>query len=89
MLPACVTALNVNIQVWQSDNGFKNVLQFDVHPNPSKKTIHLLYTRTLNAQGIPNPSLDPDNLCHHYDTLVLKSESDDEESIGDFSSEDE
>ena len=89
MLPACATALNVNIRVWQNDNGFKNVLQFDVHPDPSQKTIHLLYTRTLNAQGIPDPSLDPNNLCHHYDTLVLKSESDDEESIGHFSSEDE
>ena len=87
MLPACARALNVNIRVWQNDNGFKNVLQFDVHPNPSPKTIHLLYTRTLNAQGIPDSSLD--NLCHHYDTLVLKSESDDKESIGDFSSEDE
>ena len=65
------------------------MLQFDVHPDPSQKTIHFLYTRTLNVQGIPDPSLDPNNLYHHYDTLVLKSESDDEESIGDFSSEDE
>ena len=40
-------------------------------------------------QGIPHPSLDPNNLCHHYGALALKSESDDEESIGDFSSEDE
>ena len=88
MLPACATALNVNIRDWQNDNGFKNVLQFDVHPNSSQKTVHL-YTRTLNVQGIPDPSLDPNNLCHHYDALVLKSESDDEESIGDFSSEDE
>ena len=72
MLPACATALNVNISVWQNDNGFKNVLQFDVHPNPSSKTIHLLYTRTLNSQGIADPWLDPNNLCHHYDALVLK-----------------
>ena len=50
MLPVCATALNVNIQAWQNDNGFKNVLQFDVHPNPSAKTIDLLYTRTLNSQ---------------------------------------
>ena len=89
MLPACATALNVNIQVWQNDNGFKNVLQFDVHPNPSTKTIYLLYTRTLNCQGIPDPSLDPDNLCHHYNALVLQGPSDDEESIGDFSSDEE
>ena len=39
MLPACAPTLNVNIQVWQNDNGLKNVLQFDVHPNPSTKTI--------------------------------------------------
>ena len=82
ILPACATALNVNIQVWQNDNAFKNVLQFDVHPNSSTKTIHLLYTRTLNSQGIPDPSLDPNNLCHHYDALVLKGN--DEDSIGDF-----
>ena len=30
MLAACATALNVNIRVWQNDNGFKNILQFDV-----------------------------------------------------------
>ena len=79
MLPACATALNVNIRVWQNDNGFKNVLQFDVYPTPSQKTIHLLYTRTLNAEGIPDASLDPNNLCHHYDALILKSGTDDDE----------
>ena len=89
MLPACATALNVNIRVWQNDNGFKNVLQFDVHPTPSTKTIHLLHTRTLNSQGIPDPSLDPNNLCHQYDALVLKGSSDDEDSIGDFFSDEE
>ena len=82
MLPACATALNVNIQVWQNDNGLKNVLQFDVHPTPSTKTIHLLYTGTLKSQGIPDPSLDSNNLCHYYDALVLKGPSDDEDSIG-------
>ena len=87
MLPVCATALNVNIRVWQNDNGFKNVLHFDVSPTPSTKTIHLLYTRTLNSQGIPDPSLDPNNLCHHYDVLVLKGN--DEDSIGDFSSDEE
>ena len=74
MLPVCATALNVNIRVWQNDNEFKNILQFDVHPIPSTKTIHLLYTRTLNSQGIPDPSLDPNNLCHHCDVLVLKGD---------------
>ena len=87
MLLTCSTAQNVNIQVLQNDNGFKNVLQFDVHPTPSTKTIHLLYPRTLNSQGIPDPSLDPNNLCSHYYALVLKG--DDENSIGDFSSEEE
>ena len=87
MLPVCATALNVNIQVWQHDNGFKNVLQFDVHPTSSTETIHLLYTRTLNSQGILDPSLDPNNLCHHYDALVLKGN--DEDSSGDFSSDEE
>ena len=89
MLPACVTALNVNIRVWQNDNGFKNVLQFVVHPSSSTKTIHLLYTRTLISQGIPDPSLDPNNLCHHYDALVLKGLSDNEDSIGNFSSDEQ
>ena len=70
MLLACATALNINIRVWQNDNGFKNVLQFDVYPTPLQKTIHLLYTRTLNAEGIPDASLDPNNLCHHYDALI-------------------
>ena len=79
MLPACATALNVNIRVWHNDNGFQNILQFDVYPTPSQKTIHLLYSRTLNAEGIPDASLDPNNLCHHYDALILKSATDDEE----------
>ena len=57
MLPACATALNVNIRVWQNDGGFINELQFDVHPNPSQHTIHLLYSHTLNADGIPDPTL--------------------------------
>ena len=90
MLPACATALNINIRVWQNDNGFKNVLQFDVYPTPSQKTIHLLYTRTLNAEGIPDASLDPNNLCHHYDALILKSATDDdEEDDGLFPSDEE
>ena len=90
MLPACATALNVNIRVWQNDNSFKNVLQFDVYPTPSQKTIHLLYTRTLNAEGIPDASLDPNNLCHHYDALILKSATDDdEEDDGLFPSDEE
>ena len=72
MLPACATALNVNIRVWQNDGGFINELQFDVHLNPSQHTIHLLYSRTLNADGIPDPTLDPNNVCHHYDALILK-----------------
>ena len=33
--------------------------------------------------------LDPNNLCHHYDALVLKGPSDDEDSIGEFSSDEE
>ena len=86
----CATALNVNIRVWQNDNSFKNILQFDVYPTPSQKTIHLLYTRTLNAEGIPDTSLDPNNLCHHYDALVLKSATDgDEEDDGLFPSDEE
>ena len=90
MLPACATVLNVNIRVWQNDNSFKNILQFDVYPTSSQKTIHLLYTRTLNAEGIPDPSLDPNNLCHHYDVLILKSATDDdEEDDGLFPSDEE
>ena len=89
MLPACATALIVNIRVWQNDNGFKNILQFDVYPTPSQKTIHLLYTRTLNAEGIP-ASLDPNNLCHHYDALTLRRATDDnEEDDGPFPSDEE
>ena len=89
MLPACATALNVNIRVWQNDSGFINELQFDVHPNPSQHMIHLLYSRTLNAYGIPDPTLDPNNVCHHYDALILKASSEDECSIGSFSSDEE
>ena len=90
MLPACATALNTNIRVWQNDNSFKNILQFDVYPTPSQKTIHLLYTRTLNAEGIPDASLDPNNVCHHYDALILKSATDDdEEDDGLFPSDEE
>ena len=79
MLPACATALNVNIRVWQNNNCFKNILQFDVYPTPSQKTIHLLYTRILNAEGILDASLDPNNFYHHYDALILKSATDDDE----------
>ena len=90
MLPACGTALNVNIRVWQNDNSFKNIVQFDVYPTPSQKTIHLLYTRTLNAEGIPDASLDSNNLYHHYDALILKSATDDnEEDDGLFPSDEE
>ena len=79
MLPACATALNVNIRDWQNDNSFTNILQFDVYPTPSQKTSQLLYARTLNAEGIPDASLDPNNLCHHYNALILKTATDDEE----------
>ena len=91
MLPACATALNVNIRVWQNDGGFIIELQFDVHPNPSQHMIHLLYSHTLNADGIPDPdpTLDPNNLCHNYDALILKPSSEDEGSIGSFSSDEE
>ena len=90
MLPACATALNINIRVWQNDNSFKNVLQFDVYPMPSQKAIHLLYTRTLNAEGIPDASLDPNNLCYHYDAPILKSATyDDEDDDGLFPSDEE
>ena len=90
MLSACATALNTNIRVWQNDNSFKNILQFDVYPAPSQKTIHLLYTRTLNAEGIPDVSLDPNNVCHHYYALILKSATDDdEEDDGLFPSDEE
>ena len=89
MLPACATALNVNIRVWQNDGGFINELQFDIHPNPSQHMIHLLYSCTLNADGIPDPTLDPNNLCHHYDALILKPSSEDEGSIRYFSSDEE
>ena len=89
MLPTCATALNVNIRVWQNDGGFINELQFDVYPDPSQHTIHLLYSCTLNADGIPDPTLDPNNVCHHYDALILKLSSEDEGSIGSFSSDEE
>ena len=49
-----------------------------------QKQFTFLYTRTLNSQGIPDPSLDPNNLCHHYDALVFKDPSDDEDSTGGF-----
>ena len=89
MLPACATALNMNTRVWQNDGGFINELQFDVHPNPSQHMIHLLYSCTLNADGIPDPTLDPNNVCHHYDALILKPSSEDEGSIRSFSSDEE
>ena len=89
MLPACATVINVNIRVWENDGGFINELQFDVHPNPSQHTIHLLYSHTLNADGIPDPTLDLNNLCHHYDALILKPSSEDEGSIRSFSSDKE
>ena len=89
MLPACATTLNVNIRVWQNDGGFINELQFDVQPNPSQHMIHLLYSHTLNADGIPDPTLDPNNVWHHYDALILKPSSEDEGSIGSFSSDKE
>ena len=74
--------------LWHND--WLNIVQFDVYPAPSQKTIHLLYTRTLNAEGIPDASLDPNNLCHHYDTLILKSATDDdEEDDGLFPSDEE
>ena len=52
--------------------------------------MHLLYTRTLNAEDIPDAPLDPNNLCHHYNALILKSATDDdEENDGLFPSDEE
>ena len=63
-------------------------LMFTQHHH--RKKIHLLYTRTLNAEGIPDASLDPNNLCHNYDALILKSGTDDnEEDDGLFPSNEE
>ena len=66
---AVANALNINIQIWQNDNGFLKVLAINPSAQQSPVTIHLMFTRDVN------PALDPLNTNSHYDLIVTSTKS--------------
>ena len=66
---ATANALNINIQIWENDNGFLKVLAINPSAQRSPTTIHLMFTRDVN------PALDPLNTNSHYDSIVTHTKS--------------
>ena len=66
---AVANALNINIQIWQNDNGFLKVLAINPTAQQSPATIHLMFTRDVN------PAHDPLNTNSHYDSIVTSTKS--------------
>ena len=53
MLPACATALNINIRVWQNGNGFKKVM-FTQHHHRKQFTFCTLAPSMLKVYLMPH-----------------------------------
>ena len=66
---AVANALNINMQIWQDDNGFLKVLAINPSAQQLPATIHLMFTRDVN------PALDPLNTNSHYDSIVTSTKS--------------
>ena len=66
---AAANALNINIQIWENDNGFLKVLAINPSAQRSPATIHLMFTRDVNH------ALDPLNTNSHYDSIVTRTKS--------------
>ena len=66
---AAANELNINIQIWQNDNGFLKVLAINPSAQWSPVTIHLMFTQDVN------PTLDPLNTNSHYDLIVTSTKS--------------
>ena len=66
---AAANALNINIQIWQNDNGFLKVLVINPSAQRLPSTINLMFTRDAN------PALDPLNTNSHYDSIVTSTKS--------------
>ena len=47
---AVVNALNINIQIWQNDNGFLKVLAINPSAQRLPATIHLMFTCSQSSQ---------------------------------------
>ena len=62
-------ALNINIQIWQNDNGLLKVLAINASAQRSPVTIHLMFTQDAI------PALDPLNTNSHYDSIVTRTKS--------------
>ena len=66
---AAANALNINIKIWENDNGFLKVLAINPSAQQSPATIHLMFTWDKN------PALDPLNTNSHYDSIVTCTKS--------------
>ena len=66
---AVANALNVNIQIWQNDNGFLKVLAINPSAQQLPVTIHLMFTQDVN------PALNPLYTNSHYDSIVTSTKS--------------
>ena len=66
---AAANALNINIKIWQNDNGFLKVLAINPSAQQLPVTIHLMFTKDVN------PALDPLNTNSHYDSTVTSTKS--------------
>ena len=66
---AVANGLNINIQIWQNDNGFLKVLAINPSAQQSPVTIHLMFTRDVNS------ALNPLNTNSHYDSIVTSTKS--------------
>ena len=66
IIGAVVICLNINIKIWESHKGFKEI-EFEPEKHKSPLTIYLLDTR----DDIPQD--DVHNANAHYDAIVLKN----------------
>ena len=66
---AMANTLNINIQIWQNDNGFLEVLVINPSAQQLPATIHLMFT------GDVNPALNPLNTHSHIDSIVTSTKS--------------
>ena len=61
---ATANALNINIKIFQEQEGFLKMLAIEPRMTPSPATIYMLFARDLK------PQLDPNNTNVHYNAIV-------------------
>ena len=57
IVSAAANALNINLKIYENDNGVKKELDFEPENAHSSVTEHLLYLRDSNLDGDPNNKL--------------------------------